>query len=80
MLQKKIEMNDNLQYACMAAVFVLFVIFYFIIKDLFIVFYTAQLGTAFCLISLSYFKITSLDILFEIEITEFDDLLNMDSK
>lgn len=41
---------------------------------------TTVLGTVFSMISLHYFKLADLNILFEIEISEFDDISSMNKE
>lgn len=80
MIQKKLELDANYKYGVIAIVFIIFVVFYFILKDLFVVIITSLFGTVFSIISLDYFGITELNIIFEIEISDFEDLTNMDAQ
>ncbi len=68
------KMNSYYEYAIIGVVFLVFIIFFFSIKNYFVVVSTSILGSMLCMISLYYLKVTNVDYLFEMELSEFKDI------
>ena len=79
MLESKIDFfkNENTEYIVMAAVFLLLILFYFKMKDYFIICCTALIGSALMVLGVSYSNVIDTDFLFSLELGKFKDLDSM---
>ena len=66
------------EYAIIAVVFLVFLILFYTIKNYFVVFSTAILGSTLIMISLHYLGVSNFDFLFELELSEFKDIQKLE--
>ena len=79
-LEKKFEFfaQEYSEFAIIPVIFIVFFLFYLTIKDYFIIFSTALLGSCFLIISLPYYGFSEFDFLFDLQLDKFNDLKNLD--
>ena len=79
-LEKKIEFfaKDHTEWIVIIILCLVFVGLFLKIKDYFIIFCTAILGSSFVILSVHYFGITEFDFLFELEFNKFEDIKHLD--
>lgn len=82
LLEKKYEFfqNDFTEYIIIVAILIAFILLFLKLKEYFIVFTTAALGSSFVILSFHYFKLTDFDFLFELEFSRFKDIQNLESQ
>lgn len=79
-LAKEIEffVKEHTEWIVIGLLFFVFLLLFLKIKDYFIIFCTALLGSSFIILSVHYFGITEFDFLFELEFNKFNDLKSLD--
>ena len=76
MLEAKFEFfrQENTEYIVMAVLFVVLMLFYFKMKDYFIICCTTLIGSALMVLGISYSNVIDTDFLFSLELGKFKDL------
>jgi hypothetical protein len=79
-LEKEIPFftKDYTEWIVIGLLALIFVILFLQIKDYFVIFCTALLGSSFIILSVHYFGFSDFDFLFELEFNKFEDVKKLD--
>lgn len=70
--------KEYTEWIVVGVLFFVFLLLFLKIKDYFIIFCTALLGSSFVILSVHYFGVTEFDFLFELEFNKFSDMKQLD--